>query len=112
MSMKDKIKDLHDARRPITLKELDGAGETNVPIEIGTHLDLEKVRNFMDHGLMFDPNHPGRFPSSRDWNIPTIKCSVKTCVANYGKCTMPSLIEIGANGKCGGNKKRKSGKKK
>lgn len=70
------------------------------------------INYLMDHG--FGPKMPGpHFPSSRDWNMPTIKCSRKTCVANCnGECTMPSLIEIGANGKCGGYHKRQSGKKK
>lgn len=64
------------------------------------------AKGFMDHG-------DSCFPSCRDWSIPDIECSVESCVANYNsKCTMPSLIKIGANGKCGGCKKRKSGKKK
>lgn len=70
-------------------------------------------RGFMDHGFMYDPNRPSRFPSSRDWNMPTIKCKRKTCAANYkGECVMPSLIKIGANGKCEGCHDRKEGKKK
>lgn len=88
-----------------------------------THIDLEdgppsKIaimsrRGFMDHGFMLDSNrHCPRFPSSRDWNMPTVKCSRRTCVANYGgKCTMPSLIEIGPKG-CKGYHKRTSEKKK
>lgn len=67
-------------------------------------------------GLMnrgFGPKHPGpHFPTSRDWNMPTIKCGRKDCAANYsGKCTMPSLVEIGPKG-CKGYHKRRSGKKK
>jgi len=67
------------------------------------------LHGIFDHGLMHDPNHPGpRFPSSRDWNMPTIKCNRKTCAANYNaKCIMPSLLEIGSDGKCKGYKKRK-----
>ena len=64
------------------------------------------------HGLMdkgFGPKQPGPFfPTSRDWNMPEIKCGRTKCVANYnGKCTMPSLLEIGNDGKCKGYKKRK-----
>lgn len=105
---------------PITPEEL-GIG-TNVPTEIGTHISLENMKHnfrspfsrkrFMDHGLMYDPTRSPRYPSSRDWNMPDIKCSRRTCVANYsGKCTMPSLIEIGAKG-CKGYRKRQSGRKK
>ena len=49
-----------------------------------------------------------RYPTSRDWNMPEVKCGRKKCVANYnGKCTMPTLLEIGSDGKCIGFKKRK-----
>lgn len=84
-----------------------------------THVDLENgplsrlsimgesviAKGFVDHG-------GSRFPSSRDWEMPDVKCSRRTCVANYNsKCTMPSLIEIGSKG-CKGYYKRTSGKKK
>lgn len=86
-------------------------GMSTVDIKKLMHPNLRK--SFMDHGgLMFNPNDRGRFPSSRDWNIPTIHCSRRTCVANYsGDCTMPSLIEIGSKG-CKGFHKRAGGKKK
>lgn len=59
------------------------------------------------------PGASGRFPSSRDWHMPTIECGTKTCAANYkGKCVMPSCIKIGANGKCLGNHPRKVAKKR
>lgn len=45
----------------------------------------------------------GGFPTSRDWYLPNTKCGVTDCVANRGgECTCPSLIEIGADGKCKG----------
>lgn len=73
-------------------------------IPLGRH-ELVTAKGFMDHG-------GDHFPSSRDWNMPDVKCSRKTCVANYsGKCTMPSLIEIGGKG-CKGYHKRSSGEKK
>lgn len=110
-----------DGDGPVILKELEEAGETNIPTEIGTHLTLEDMRhNFRSpiraKGLMARPNESifdrGRYPSSRDWNMPTIKCGRKTCAANYnGKCVMPSLIKIGANGKCEGCHDRKKSKK-
>ncbi len=63
-------------------------------------------------GIMFMPNS-GRFPSSRDWNMPAIKCDATKCAANYHKeCVMPSLIGVDAKGKCKGFHPRKMGKKK
>jgi hypothetical protein len=56
------------------------------------------------HGLM-DRGRTGGggFPSSRDWNMPTVKCGVVDCVANRnGECICPSLIVIGKDGKCQG----------
>lgn len=114
----------------VTLKELEGSGgETNIPIKIGTHISLENIKHNLQtpltsKGFMTRPNEDlfgpiGRFPSSRDWSMPTIECDSKNCAANYnGKCAMPSLIKIGANSKCKGNhprvvksKKAKSKKK-
>lgn len=68
-------------------------------------------------GLMARPDEGifprgGRFPSSRDWSMPEVKCSRRTCVANYGGvCVMPSCIEIGSKG-CKGYKRRPKGEKK
>lgn len=86
-------------------------GQDGATIPLDRHEPYMKA--FMDHGLMYDPNNPcPRFPTSRDFNMPDIKCSRRTCTANYGgKCTMPSLIEIGPKG-CKGYHKRQSGKKK
>lgn len=94
----------------VCLRILDAKDGATIPLD--RHEPF--MKGFMNHhGLMFDPNRPGRFPSSRDWNMPDIECDRKTCAANYkGKCVMPSCIKIGANGKCKGCHDRKSGKKK
>lgn len=86
----------------------------SIPLDLLSFCSAASKKSFMDHGLMHDPNHPHpRFPSSRDWNMPTIKCNRKDCAANYsGECIMPSLLSIGSDGKCKGYKKRVSGKKK
>lgn len=58
---------------------------------------MEK-RGLMDRGRTGE-----QFPSSRDWNMPIVKCLVVDCVANRnGTCVCPSLIEIGKDGKCQG----------
>ena len=55
------------------------------------------------HGLMDHSRTGGRFPTSRDWNMPTVKCAATECIANRnGECICSSLIEIGADGKCRG----------
>lgn len=90
---------------------------------IATHIDLEsrplcRISEVSKHGLCYDPAKGilpdmGRFPSSRDWSMPSIECATKTCAANYnGSCVMPSCIKIGANGKCLGNHPRKVSKKR
>ena len=58
------------------------------------------------HGIMDHSRIGGGFPSSRDWNMPTVRCAVVDCVANRnGECVCPSLVEIGNDGKCVGAKK-------
>jgi hypothetical protein len=46
------------------------------------------------HGLMDHSRTGGRFSTSRDWNMPTVKCAVTGCI----------LIEISADGKCKGRR--------
>lgn len=98
-----------DAVRVKTLHLVD-VGKDGATIPLDRHKPL--MMGIMDHGR-FGPDYPGRFPSSRDWNMPTIKCDRKTCAANYhGECVMPSLIKIGANGKCEGCHDRKKSKRR
>lgn len=38
---------------------------------------------------------------SRDYDLPIIPCFMAACPANkYEKCTMPTLIRIGADARC------------
>ena len=103
-------------RIPEGMVQADGSMATHIDLENGPpcRLKIMTKKGIIDHGLMHDPNHPNpRFPSSRDWNMPTIKCESKDCVANYhGGCVMPSCITIGPNGKCTGRKNRKPKDKK
>ena len=62
-------------------------------------------------GFMHVPGS-GRYPTSRDWNFPTVECGMTDCVANHsGTCVMPCRICIRTNGKCGGYRKRGKEKK-
>jgi hypothetical protein len=43
----------------------------------------------------------GRFPVSRDHDLGIIECRVSECPANqHDRCSMPSCIKIGIDGKC------------
>ena len=49
-------------------------------------------------GLM--PHNDGR-ETSRDFELPVIPCKVVGCPANNGShCVMPSMIDIGDDGRC------------
>ena len=103
---KEKITEM-DTQKPIKLtKETIKIG-TNVPIEIGTHKDLET------HNIMADPGHTDRFPESKDWDLEVkIPCANKKCTyhnQSFGKgvCGVLSMMAIDSHGKCTGYKPRK-----
>jgi hypothetical protein len=51
--------------------------------------------------LMPRQPHNYGWGGSRDYCLPTIPCSVLCCACNKnGKCEVPSLIKINADGKC------------
>jgi len=53
------------------------------------------------HGIMFRRDKSGPFWESRDYALPTIPCTVTECPAcENRKCTMPSAIVIGPDGRC------------
>lgn len=114
----DMIEDAPEYTESMVTSEEEIHGKPDVvrvkQLHIFDDVDVATIpQGFMDHGFMHDPSCPGRFPSSRDWNIPDIKCGQESCATNYnGKCVMPSLIEIGVTGKCKGYHERGSGKKK
>ena len=45
----------------------------------------------------------GRYPMSRDHDLPNFSCKQISCIVNFGeKCMSPTLCVIGENGKCEG----------
>jgi len=53
------------------------------------------------NGIRFRGGDNGPFWESRDYGLPTIPCTVAKCPAcENRKCTMPSAIIIGPDGKC------------
>jgi len=101
----------------LTLEDMKNNLSTPLTAKRYLNADLPEVRPITVKGFMARPGESifdrGRFPSSRDWSMPDVKCGRRLCTANYsGKCTMPSLIEMDAKGKCKGYHKRASGKKK
>ena len=67
-----------------------------------------KINRFMDRGQ----GRPDWI--SRDWGLPTIPCNVGECPACINRqCTMPSAINIDADGRCQlGKNARDDGKSK
>ena len=58
---------------------------------------------------MADPTGRKGPIGSRDFWMVDVKCECTECICNsgFGTCAVPSLAEIGSNGKCKGYKKKK-----